>query len=224
MNIEQRLTDLERSVRLWRGVTLGLLLALVVGVTVPACQQDVVEELWCRALYVVDEKGAPRIRMGVTESGPGLFLFDEEGKSRISLRISEDNRGLYLFDEKGKKRIGLGVDETRAGLGIFDEKEAVRAMLTVFEGNPRLNLYDERGTSRIGLVVLRNNPGLGISDEKGEVRVGLFGADDEDNGGLVVVLNKTDEEAVRLFADEYGNGVVGAYNRKGKGRTLKPGP
>jgi hypothetical protein len=25
-------------------------------------------------------------------------------------------------------------------------------------------------------------------------------------------------------ADDYGNGVVGAYNRKGMGRTLKPGP
>jgi len=26
------------------------------------------------------------------------------------------------------------------------------------------------------------------------------------------------------MADEYGNGVVGAWNRKGKGRTLTPGP
>jgi hypothetical protein len=29
---------------------------------------------------------------------------------------------------------------------------------------------------------------------------------------------------VTMSADEYGNGVVGAYNRKGKGRTLQPGP
>jgi len=28
---------------------------------------------------------------------------------------------------------------------------------------------------------------------------------------------------VQLRADEYGNGVVGAYDRKSKGRTLKPG-
>ena len=27
-----------------------------------------------------------------------------------------------------------------------------------------------------------------------------------------------------MSADEYGNGKVGVYNRKGKGRTLKPGP
>jgi hypothetical protein len=37
------------------------------------------------------------------------------------------------------------------------------------------------------------------------------------------ILNETDEAVVQIFADEYGNGYVGAFNRKGKGRTLQPG-
>jgi len=37
------------------------------------------------------------------------------------------------------------------------------------------------------------------------------------------ILNKTGEEVVQILADEYGNGYVGAFNRKGKGRTLQPG-
>jgi hypothetical protein len=41
---------------------------------------------------------------------------------------------------------------------------------------------------------------------------------------MVAVRNKTGEEIVQLYAEEYGNGVVYAGNRKGKGRTLKPGP
>ena len=45
-----------------------------------------------------------------------------------------------------------------------------------------------------------------------------------DTGGMILVFNKTGEDVVQLTADEYGNGKVGAYNRKGKGRTLKPGP
>ena len=45
-----------------------------------------------------------------------------------------------------------------------------------------------------------------------------------DNGGGVQVFNKTGEDIVTLDADEYGNSVVGAWNRKGKGRTLQPGP
>ena len=38
------------------------------------------------------------------------------------------------------------------------------------------------------------------------------------------VNNNTCEAIVNVSADEYGNGVVGAWNRKGKGRRLKPGP
>ena len=42
-------------------------------------------------------------------------------------------------------------------------------------------------------------------------------------GGRLNIVNKTDETVVQLKADEYGNGYVGAFNRKGKGRTLQPG-
>ena len=45
-----------------------------------------------------------------------------------------------------------------------------------------------------------------------------------DNGGVVTVQNKTGEGIAQMRADEYGNGVVWAGNRKGKGRTLQPGP
>ena len=45
-----------------------------------------------------------------------------------------------------------------------------------------------------------------------------------DTGGAIAVFNKTGEGVVQLGADEYGNGVVGAWNRKGNGRTLQPGP
>jgi hypothetical protein len=45
-----------------------------------------------------------------------------------------------------------------------------------------------------------------------------------DNGGVIQVYNKTGEFIANMYADDYGNGVVGAWNRKGKGRTLQPGP
>jgi len=45
-----------------------------------------------------------------------------------------------------------------------------------------------------------------------------------ENGGSLAIWNKTGEEIVNAYADEYGNGIVGAWDRKGKGRTLKPGP
>ena len=39
---------------------------------------------------------------------------------------------------------------------------------------------------------------------------------------MLMGYNKTGEGVVQMTADEYGNGVVGAYNRKGVGTTLKP--
>ena len=48
------------------------------------------------------------------------------------------------------------------------------------------------------------------------------GPDSGDTGGMVLVFNKTGEDVVQIYADEYGNGVVGTWNCKGK--TLQPGP
>ena len=67
-------------------------------------------------------------------------------------------------------------------------------------------------------------------DGKGTVRTFLPNGKERvelsatDNGGLVYVYNKTSEMITEMSADEYGNGLVGAWNRKGKGRTLQPGP
>ena len=43
-------------------------------------------------------------------------------------------------------------------------------------------------------------------------------------GGRIRIKNFMDDEAVMLEDDEYGNGLVGVHNRKGKGRTLEPRP
>ena len=44
----------------------------------------------------------------------------------------------------------------------------------------------------------------------------------EGNGGSISIFNKTGEKIISMSPDEYGNGVIGAYSRKGnKGRTLE---
>ena len=52
----------------------------------------------------------------------------------------------------------------------------------------------------------------------------ILGGTADDTGGSLTVFNKTGEGIAQVKADDYGNGVVGAWNRKGKGRTLQPGP
>ena len=51
------------------------------------------------------------------------------------------------------------------------------------------------------------------------VSLGAVDAEATDDGGAIVVRNKTCESIVDMAADEYGNGRVGAWNRKGDGRV-----
>ena len=85
-------------------------------------------------------------------------------------------------------------------------------------------------------IVITNNDGWAVillgSDSAGSGRMymqsgekkSLIDLHSNDNGALIEVFNKTSEAIVTMKADEYGNGLVGAWNRKGKGRTLQPGP
>ena len=63
-----------------------------------------------------------------------------------------------------------------------------------------------------------------VNAADGSIGVVIQGRSMNDTGGLLTVANKTEEKIVTIRADEYGNGVVGAWNRKGEGRTLTPGP
>ena len=70
-----------------------------------------------------------------------------------------------------------------------------------------------------------------MRDSKGVYQVLLQSTHEDDreesasaNGASLTLANKTGESVVQIHSDEYGNGVVGAYNRKGVGRTLQPGP
>jgi hypothetical protein len=73
------------------------------------------------------------------------------------------------------------------------------------------------GHSSGGALLVRGN--LVNGQEKG----GAFEVSPGENSPIVRLLNRTNEPVVTLQADDYGNGVVGAWDRKGQGRTLKPG-
>ena len=81
------------------------------------------------------------------------------------------------------------------------------------------NLVEIAGTMRGGTV--RTYPTNGKSLVS---LAATFYGGDFNTGGMISVYNKTDEDVVQMYANEYGNRMVGAFNRIGKGRTLKPGP
>ena len=90
-------------------------------------------------------------------------------------------------------------------------------------GNGLLTIDSEMGSEllRVGGDGLLK---IGVADPLLGKTKNILSAGTTDDGFLIEGYNKTGEGIVQLYADEYGNGVVGVYNRKGEGRTLEPGP
>ena len=74
------------------------------------------------------------------------------------------------------------------------------------------------GQTSSGIVDVPRCRTLEVYNTSGEKTAWISNSND---GGLLGIKNKTGEGIIQLRADEYGNGIVGAYNRQGKGRTLE---
>ncbi len=89
------------------------------------------------------------------------------------------------------------------------------------DGNGMVTTYHPDGKTLVKLTGTVNGGMVKTYQPNGKILVDLSS---NDNGGVVDVFNKKGEGIAQMYADEYGNGAVGSYDRKGRGRTLKPGP
>ena len=110
-------------------------------------------------------------------------------------------RKIWVVNGAGEIVVSLGAND--GGDGLVQTKSAQGKELVTLSST-----VDDEGT----VTTFQTNG-------KQLVRLGAT-----ENGGLIDVTNKTGEDIAQMYADEYGNGVVGAWNRKGRGRTLTPGP
>jgi len=130
-------------------------------------------------------------------------------------------RSIYVTNDDGEFVVGLGASDGGDGLvQTFgaNGKELVRLTATM-DDNGAVATFGANGKELVQLSSTTNGAIVAVYNKTGEDIVNLFA--DEYGNGAVSVHNKTGEDVVQLCADEYGNGVVGAYNRKGKGRTLE---
>ena len=65
---------------------------------------------------------------------------------------------------------------------------------------------------------------LELRDSNEETMAFMCSADQLYSGGVIVVCDKTGEDAIRLHVDENSNGIVDTYDREDIGKELKPGP
>lgn len=119
-------------------------------------------------------------------------------------------------------QVGIFVSQDFSSLAFEGADGKMRILLlSAHAGDNYLSLHDRAGLIRMTLGTRNNRPGLGFDDKEGNTR---FVVQETEDGARVKLYNKTGEGVVEIYADKYGNGVVGAFDRKGMGKTLKPGP
>jgi hypothetical protein len=207
MNIERRITRLERTNRRWRFIALGV--TLIGAVMMGAAKRDEIPELIrARTFQVVDAKGRTAVDISSWKLG-GWFQtngYTKAGTAYDQVLIAANDSGdgmISIKSAKGKKLVGITATKG---------------------GNGAISTYSATGKELVGITAMTNNSGgIRTFNAKGNVLVSI-GEVKGELGGHIGVYNKTGEEVCTMSVDEHGNGKIGAWNRKGKGRTLTPGP
>ena len=138
MNIETRLTSIERTLARTRLMNLGLLLAFTAVITGGA--QSPQEIITAKQIVLVDGNGKERVVISGDDEGmAGMRIFDTEGVARVSSGVASNNSSYtQWFDAQGKSRL---------------------AALCSQSGECSLQWRDAQGNLRIGGATRNNGEG-----------------------------------------------------------------
>jgi hypothetical protein len=127
--------------------------------------------------------------------------------------------------------VGLGAtkgvpDEVRAKSFVVVNGEG-REVVVIASGTMggTIVTYPSKGPS-VPLVFITQSDGghgfMAVGSNDGRIGVVLVGLNDKGGGGSVLVQNKAGQVVATATVDEYGMGLVGAYDHDGRGHTLMP--
>ena len=148
-------------------------------------------------------QGLPGQSSATLHGGGALAIFSDTGTQAVLAGVGGAGNGhLSVGSKTGHGLFAAGADANGNGNIEVSSKTGV-------------NLIKAGANEGGGVLVIRSTTGKEVI---------VAGSSVSGYGALMALKNKTGETIVQLRADEYGNGVVGVYNRKGMGHTLEPGP
>jgi hypothetical protein len=231
----KRLDRLERSNRLWRGLSLLALATLGVGLLAAAGEPPVVKDsIVAKDFRLVDAAGKLRARLFMTGNGhPALSLMDENAKERINVLLTNEGPRFACLNEKGDRLLAAmgvgtnggymnlwnpqnqlcfssgakGVTVTRL-LEVIDEKERVRVSAGVVDqSDAGLALRNPKGTPQLYLGLNQQGPALTCYDATGKIMLLQAGSAANARCGFVTGRNE-DNEAI------FGLNASGLFTKK----------
>lgn len=249
MSIEQRLARVERQNRIFKGL-FTVAGAAVAALVFYGATEPIPEVVQARRFEIVNEAGNTVLEMN-SELGSGkLTIWNKDGKVIIhaGTGITTESGELRIKNKDGNEIIHVGADFL-TGNGMLtirnkDGNETIRAGARV-NGDGLLIIGDKNGNAITHVGVESNGGGMLMLKNKDRKQIfyaaaGVIGdgllkiltkngknmiyAGGVANGGIIEIDNKTGETVIQLVVNKRGNGVVGVYNRSGKGRTFRIGP
>jgi hypothetical protein len=149
------------------------------------------------------EKRNKRLTVGLTMMAVAMCAV-------VTMAAKDDK--ISTFDTVAARKVFL----------LNDADEIIVILGATDGGNGLVQTMSAKGNDLVSLSATGGGYGrISTYQPNGKELVSLSS---NDNGGVVTVTNKTGEIIVGIKADDYGNGVVWAGDRKGDGRSLKPGP
>jgi hypothetical protein len=223
--ISKRLKRVEQHNRYMKLAGVVFISVVVVSLLAGAAKKpEVAKEIKAQRIVMVDSEGRERIVMEENNPGGPIFkILSSTGESMFYTFVMDDFVTMMFLTKEGKKRVSLMTREKDSIFKMYgkDNIEQISFKALELGSDVFVKSPDRKASVGIHADLIRSYMWAGGPEKSG---VFIEGEGGPGESGEIVIRNKTGESVVHLYADKYGKGVVGAYNRKGMGRTLKPGP
>jgi len=196
-----------------------------------------------KALSLTDDKGTPRLQLGIAENGEASIAYmDEQGSPFLILSSSaEAQGGLVIKDAKGNKRLAFACNPSEATALTIFSKEGIPMGFLEFGGDNSTLLHAKTKQNGPSVAFSIDTKGIGVRlraadgssraswniTEEGQPRFLL--SDSKDQPRLILglgaegkpVLGLRDSKGTvrsSLTLDEDGSPALSLYDAEGKGR------
>ena len=199
-------------------MAIGIIIGQVITPDIEAQNNGVFDEITCRSLNVVDEKGnagiqllavgdtnvivigdnspgTGRIYLGTDHGTNGITIIDGAGNSAIELEAKEHNNYVQLFDKAEKEAILLNTHEDANAITILGKDEKPAILLSAIESENHLFVARKGGEGSVKLVGTKDRSGVSITGSKTE-QIRLMAVED---ANMIFLTGKAGEERIGLL-------------------------